>query len=72
MNLPGWARACSRPLVLFFDEIDALRGQSLISVLRQLRTGFADRPGAFPLSVALCEEMAVPVSEPVTAERPSV
>lgn len=52
--LSAWARACPRPLVLFFDEIDALRGQSLVSVLRQLRAGFSDRPEAFPWSVALC------------------
>ncbi len=49
-----WARACPRPLVLFFDEIDALRGQGLLSVLRQLRSGFSDRPDAFPASVVLC------------------
>jgi hypothetical protein len=52
--LTAWARACPRPLVLFFDEIDALRGQSLISVLRQLRAGFPNRPAAFPASVVLC------------------
>ena len=53
-GLTAWARACPRPLVLFFDEIDALRGESLRSVLRQLRTGYPDRPGAFPWSIALC------------------
>ncbi|QSQ18871.1 ATP-binding protein [Pyxidicoccus parkwayensis] len=52
--LSVWARACPRPLVLFFDEIDALRGQSLLSVLRQLRAGYHDRPGGFPSSVILC------------------
>jgi hypothetical protein len=52
--LSAWARSCPRPLVLFFDEIDALRGQSLVSVLRQLRSGFPDRPAAFPASVVLC------------------
>lgn len=52
--LTAWARVCPRPLVLFFDEIDALRGQSLISVLRQLRSGFPNRPEFFPASVALC------------------
>jgi hypothetical protein len=52
--LAAWARVCPRPLVLFFDEIDALRGQSLISVLRQLRDGFNERPEGFPASVALC------------------
>src|SRR5215468_3817879 len=54
VSLTAWARACPRPLVLFFDEIDALYGQSLISVLRQLRAGFNERPTAFPASVALC------------------
>ena len=52
--LSAWASRCPLPLVLFFDEIDALRGQSLLSVLRQLREGFADRPGAFPASIVLC------------------
>jgi hypothetical protein len=53
-NLSAWAQACPRPLVLLFDEIDALRGQSLISVLRQLRAGYSRRPAAFPASVVLC------------------
>lgn len=52
--LAAWATACPRPLVLFFDEIEALRGQSLISVLSQLRAGFNERPASFPASVALC------------------
>ena len=52
--LRAWAGACPRPLVLFFDEIDALQGESLRSVLRQLRAGFPDRPERFPWSVALC------------------
>jgi hypothetical protein len=52
--LAGWANACPRRLALFFDEIDALPGRSLVGVLRQLRAGFADRPGAFPASVVLC------------------
>jgi AAA domain len=49
-----WAERCPRPLVLFFDEIDALRGESLRAVLRQLRAGFPRRPEHFPASVALC------------------
>lgn len=52
--LTAWARACPRPLVLIFDEIDALRGQSLITVLRQLRAGYTNRPLEFPASVILC------------------
>ncbi len=51
--LRRWARQCPRPLVVFFDEIDSLKGDALISVLRQLRGGFAHRPRGFPHSVAL-------------------
>ncbi len=52
--LEAWTRACRRPLVIFLDEIDALRDESLVSVLRQLRSGFRRRPEAFPWSLALC------------------
>lgn len=52
--LQRWAQACPLPLALFFDEIDALQGQSLLAVLRQLRAGFGRRPGGFPASVVLC------------------
>lgn len=51
--LQAWAQASPRPLVLFLDEIDALQGMVLVSVLRQLRDGFQDRPASFPWSVAL-------------------
>ncbi|MCF0205298.1 MAG: ATP-binding protein [Muribaculaceae bacterium] len=44
----------NRSLVLFIDEIDALIGDSLVSVLRQLRAGYDMRPEAFPMSVILC------------------
>jgi hypothetical protein len=55
LTLSAWAQQVPLPLVLFFDEIDALRGDSLISVLRQLRAGYNRRgPGQFPWSVALC------------------
>ncbi len=53
-GLAAWAAACPRPLVLFFDEIDALFDASLMSVLGQLRAGFDGRPDHFPWSVALC------------------
>lgn len=43
-----------RPLVLLIDEIDALIGDSLVSVLRQLRAGYASRPERFPQSIVLC------------------
>ena len=43
-----------KPLVLILDEIDALVGDSLVSVLRQIRSGYANRPQAFPQTVILC------------------
>ena len=54
LALESWARACPRPLALFLDEIDALRGKSLLAVLRQLRAGYHLRPDAAPWSVILC------------------
>jgi hypothetical protein len=53
--LTNWAALCApKPLVVLFDEVDTLSGQTLISFLRQLRGGFATRGmGKFPTSVAL-------------------
>jgi len=51
--LSAWARAAARPLVLLLDEIDALQDAALVSVLRQLRSGYDDRPRGFPSSLAL-------------------
>ena len=48
------AIALPKPILLIIDEIDALVGDSLISVLRQIRSGYADRPAAFPQSIILC------------------
>ena len=53
-TLTRWAESDSRPLVLFIDEIDALIGDTLLSVLRQLRAGYDQRPRHFPHSVILC------------------
>ncbi len=52
--LGAWARACPRPLVVFLDEIDSLEDEMLVSVLRQLRSGFLRRPEGFPWALALC------------------
>ena len=52
--LARWAAADSAPLVLLIDEIDALIGDTLLSVLRQLRAGYDERPEGFPQSVILC------------------
>jgi type II secretory pathway predicted ATPase ExeA len=48
-----WSQECPRPVVLFLDEIDALLDEVLISVLRQLRSGYPTRPKRFVQSVAL-------------------
>jgi hypothetical protein len=43
-----------KPLVILFDETDALEGDAMISFLRQLRGGFMNRGiGKFPVSIAL-------------------
>ncbi|MFM6309391.1 MAG: hypothetical protein ACKPGB_14155, partial [Dolichospermum sp.] len=51
--LSVWATSLNRPVVLFIDEIDSLQDQTLISILRQLRDGFPNRPENFPSSVGL-------------------
>lgn len=48
------SEAIPKPIVLVIDEIDALVGDSLVSVLRQIRSGYNDRPAAFPNSIILC------------------
>jgi hypothetical protein len=52
-NFQIWAQASPRPLVVFIDEIDSLQNEILISVLRQLRDGYPNRPENFPSSVGL-------------------
>lgn len=46
--LSRWSAHDPKPLVLLTDEIDALVGDALIAVLRQLRAGYARRPRHFP------------------------
>ena len=52
--LAHWTQISDKPTVLFLDEVDALVGDSLISLLRQIRAGYAQRPMAFPISIILC------------------
>jgi hypothetical protein len=52
--LNHWASQSQKPIVLMLDEIDALVGDTLVSVLRQIRAGYADRPQHFPSTVILC------------------
>ena len=53
--LIDWSRKTApKPLVVLFDETDALEGDAMISFLRQLRGGFMSRGiGKFPISIAL-------------------
>lgn len=52
--LEHWSRISAKPVVLLLDEVDALVENTLISLLRQIRAGYNQRPGAFPQSVILC------------------
>ena len=52
--LGRWAEHSDKPIVLLLDEIDALIGDTLISVLRQLRAGYTQRPEGFPSTVIFC------------------
>lgn len=48
-----WAEASPRPIVLFLDEVDSLKGEALSALLRQLRSGYPRRPLAFPQAIGL-------------------
>ena len=48
------ASSADKPVVLLIDEIDSLIGDTLISVLRQIRAGYDARPDHFPSTVILC------------------
>ena len=49
-----WCTKLQKPLVLMIDEIDSLVGDTLISVLRQIRSGYDRKPTHFPMSIILC------------------
>ncbi len=48
------AEHIQKPVVVLIDEVDSLVGDTLISLLRQLRAGYTRRPQRFPQSVILC------------------
>ncbi|AFL75727.1 AAA-like domain-containing protein [Thiocystis violascens] len=52
--LAHWCQRIPQPMVLLLDEVDALVGDTLISLLRQLRAGYPQRPDAFPQALILC------------------
>lgn len=51
--LTRWTAVLKKPLVLLVDEIDALVGDTLISTLRQIRSGYDRRPAEFSQSIVL-------------------
>lgn len=51
--LSRWCAQSKKPIIIFIDEIDCLVGDTLISVLRQIRSGYLDRPLTFPQSLCL-------------------
>jgi len=55
ITLKRWAELVApKPLIVLFDEVDVMEGDTMISFLRQLRGGFASRGiGKFPVSIAL-------------------
>lgn len=58
--LSDWIRQLGKPLVLLIDEVYSLVGDTLISLLRQLRAGYPHRPRAFPQGLV----MVVPAQLP--------
>src|SRR6056297_953838 len=52
--LQEWCSKQKKPVILLIDEIDSLVGDTLISVLRQIRSGYDKRPDEFPQSIILC------------------
>ena len=52
--LNEWASQDSMPSVILLDEVDSLIGDTLISLLRQIRSGYTNRPAHFPQCIILC------------------
>ncbi|MBT4837464.1 MAG: AAA family ATPase, partial [Methylococcales bacterium] len=52
--LAYWAEINDKPIVLLIDEVDSLIGDTLVSLLRQIRSGYTQRPTHFPQSIILC------------------
>jgi len=52
--LSSWSLNNEKKVILLIDEIDSLIGDTLISILRQIRAGYTNRPDFFPQSIVLC------------------
>jgi hypothetical protein len=53
--LINWSKLVApKSLIVLFDEVDVLQGETMVNFLRQLRGGFASRGiGKYPISIAL-------------------
>jgi len=52
--LSCWSTASNCPTILLLDKVDALAGDTPISLLRQIRVGYPQRTRTFPQMVILC------------------
>ncbi len=52
--LSSWSLNNEKKIIILIDEIDSLVGDTLISILRQIRAGYTNRPDFFPQSIILC------------------
>jgi hypothetical protein len=52
-GLTAWSNVCPLPIVIFFDDFDALPISAIETILQQLESGFSRRPAHFPWSIAI-------------------
>ncbi|MBS0626954.1 MAG: AAA-like domain-containing protein [Verrucomicrobia bacterium] len=48
-----WSQTSEKPVIIFFDEFDGLVGDTLVTFLKQFRTGYTNRPKNFPQTLCL-------------------
>ncbi len=53
--LSDWCKRLKLPLVLCIDDVDAFVGDTLVSLLRQIRSGYPERATGLPSSIILCD-----------------
>jgi len=53
--LSDWCKRLKLPLVLCIDDVDAFVGDTLVSLLRQIRSGYPERATELPSSIILCD-----------------
>jgi len=43
-SLVKYCKLLDKPLIIFFDEVDCLTGETMVNFLRQIRNGYVNRP----------------------------